>query len=265
MVIDFHTHTFPDKNAERSIAYLEHEGNIKAFCDAKRGTLVNNMLNRGVDFSVVLPVATVPKQEHTINALSAEISGRDNVYYFGAIHPDCEDVEGTLDYIKSIGLRGIKLHPDYQGVYFDDERYIRIIVEAAKRDLLIVTHAGVDVAFTDDVHCTPDMIVSVLDRLGELIDDKLVLAHMGSYGMPDEVLKKLCGRRVFMDTAAVLDMYPEKCAEIIKKHGADRILFATDSPWKSQKAYIDLLDSLEISSEDKDKIFYKNAEKLLFN
>ena len=98
-----------------------------------------------------------------------------------------------------------------------------------------------------------------------MIDDKLVLAHMGSYGMPDEVLKKLCGRRVFMDTAAVLDMYPEKCAEIIKKHGADRILFATDSPWKSQKAYIDLLDSLEISSEDKDKIFYKNAEKLLFN
>ena len=87
MVIDFHTHTFPDKNAERSIAYLEHKGNIKAFCDAKRGTLVNNMLNWGVDFSVVLPVATVPKQEHTITALSAEISGRDNVYYFGAIHP----------------------------------------------------------------------------------------------------------------------------------------------------------------------------------
>lgn len=263
MIIDFHTHTFPDKIAEKSIAYLEKEGDITAFTDAKRGTLLRSMNDNGVDMSVVLPVATNPAQEHKINSLSAEISGRDSIYYAGAIHPDCEDVEGTLDHIKSIGLFGIKLHPDYQGVYFDDRRYLNIMEQAARRGLYIITHAGMDVAFRNDIHCTPDRILNVLGELGGSIEDKLILAHMGSYGMADEVLEKLCGKPVFMDTAAVLDMYTGKCVEIIKKHGADRILFATDSPWKSQRAYIDLLRSLELSDSDKEKIFSGNALKIL--
>lgn len=263
MVIDFHTHTFPDKIAEKSISFLEHKGGIKAVCSATRSALAGVMSGGGADVSVVLPVATSPKQEHTINLLSAEINGNDNIYYFGAVHPGCENVEETLDFIKASGLRGIKLHPDYQGAYFDDERYIKIIAEAAKRGLYIVTHAGVDVAYPDDVHCTPDMILTVLDRLDGIIDGKLILAHMGSYGLPEEVLLKLCGRNVFMDTAAVLDLYPEKCAEIIKKHGADKILFATDSPWKSQKAYIELFNSLDIPSGCKEKILYKNGSNIL--
>ncbi len=263
MVIDFHTHTFPDKIADRSIAFLEKAGNMKAVCDGRRQTLHEVMNGGGADISVVLPVATNPKQERTINSLSAEINGRDNIFYFGAIHPDCENVGETLDFIKASGLRGIKLHPDYQGVYFDDERYLKIIFEAAKRGLFTVTHAGVDVAYTDDVHCTPDMVIDVMKRLDGAADNKLILAHMGGYGLPDEVLLKLCGMPVYMDTAAVLDLYPEKCAEIIKKHGANRVLFATDSPWKSQKAYIELFNSLDLTDEDKEKILYKNGMKIL--
>lgn len=262
MVIDFHTHTFPDKIAEKSIAFLEKAGGMKAVCDARRSTLLSVMQNGGADISVVLPVATSPKQEQTINSLSAEINGKDNIYYFGAIHPDCENVEETLDFIKSAGLRGIKLHPDYQGVYFDDERYVKIISGAVKRDLYVVTHAGVDVAYPNDVHCTPDMVLSVLERVGDT-KNKLILAHMGGYGLPEEVLEKLCGLPVFMDTAAVLDLYPEKCAEIIKKHGADRVLFATDSPWKSQKAYTELFNSLGLTDAEKEMIFYKNGMKIL--
>ena len=263
MVIDFHTHTFPDKIAEKSISFLERKGGIKAVCSATRDTLVQVMNSGGADVSVVLPVATSPKQERTINSLSAEINGKDNVFYFGAIHPDCENVEDTLDFIKASGLRGIKLHPDYQGVYFDDARYVKIMAEAAKRGLYIVTHSGVDIAYPDDIHCTPEMVLNVLERLDGIINGKLILAHMGSYGAPEEVLLKLCGRDVFMDTAAVLDLYPEKCAGIIKKHGADRILFATDSPWKSQKAYIMLFNSLDIPDGDKEKILYENGRKIL--
>ena len=66
-----------------------------------------------------------------------------------------------------------------------------------------------------------------------------------------------------MDTAAVLDLYPDKCVEIIRKHGADRILFATDSPWKSQGEYLGIFESLPLSEGEKEKILHENAERIL--
>ena len=263
MVIDFHTHTFPDAIAERTLAYLTEKGGIKPYREGTLSSLIENMKLSGVDYSVVLPIATLPKQERTINRVSSELNGKNNVFFAGAIHPDCEDVEGTLDYIKSIGLFGIKFHPDYQGVHFDDPRYVRIMREAAKRDLYIVTHAGYDVAFRDHVHCTPDMILNVINELRGLIDGKLILAHLGGYDMPDEVLNKLIGLPVYMDTAAVLRLYPEKCKEIIVRHGVDNILFASDSPWDSPKEYISYIKSFGLGQEAEEKIFHLNAEKIL--
>ena len=264
MVIDFHTHTFPDSIAEKAVAHLSKVGHTAAFMDARRDTLVQSMRENNIEFSVVLPVATSPAQVSGINALSAKINGKDGLYYAGAIHPECEDVEETLDFIKESGLFGIKLHPDYQSVHFDDTRCLRIMEAAAKRGLYIITHAGIDIAYRDHVHCTPDMVLHVLDTLGGVIDNKLILAHMGGYELPDEVLEKLCGKPVLMDTAAVLDLYPEKCAEIIRRHGAKRILFATDSPWRSQKRFVELVHTLPLDEEEKAYIFHKNAERILF-
>lgn len=263
MVIDFHTHTFPDKIAEKSVAHLAQIGKMKPCTDGRRSSLLQSMQQSGVDISLVLPVATHPKQERTINALSAQISGQDNIFYAGAVHPDCPCVEETLDFIRDSGLRVVKLHPDYQGTDFDDPRYVNILREAGRRGLYVVTHAGIDVAYRDHVHCTPDMILRVLGQLGGCMDNRLILAHMGGYELPDEVLQKLCGLPVYMDTAAVLSLYPDKCAEIIRKHGADRVLFATDSPWRAQKEYIDLLNQMPLTDGEKEKILWKNAAEIL--
>ena len=264
MVIDFHTHTFPDSIAEQAVAHLSKVGHATAFIDAKRDTLLRSMRDNQIDISVVLPVATAPKQVKGINRLSAELNGREGLFYAGAVHPDCDDIEETLDFIKASGLFGIKLHPDYQGVHFDDPRYLRIMEAAARRGLFIVTHAGVDIAYRDHVHCTPDMVLRVLDTLGGVIDNKLILAHMGGYELPDEVLEKLCGKPVLMDTAAVLDLYPDRCAEIILRHGAERVLFATDSPWRSQRQYVDILRSLPLTDAQRESILHGNAERILF-
>ena len=264
MVIDFHTHTFPDSIAEQAVAHLSKVGHATAFIDAKRDTLIRSMRDNQIDISVVLPVATAPKQVKGINRLSAELNGREGLFYAGAVHPDCDDIEETLDFIKASGLFGIKLHPDYQGVHFDDPRYLRIMEAAARRGLFIVTHAGVDIAYRDHVHCTPDMVLRVLDTLGGVIDNKLILAHVGGYELPDEVLEKLCGKPVLMDTAAVLDLYPDRCAEIILRHGAERVLFATDSPWRSQRQYVDILRSLPLTDAQRESILHGNAERILF-
>ncbi len=240
MIIDFHTHTFPDAIAEQTIAYLTKIGGIKPYRAGTLSALVDNMARCGIDCSVVLPVATLPKQERTINRVSIENNGKNRVFFAGGIHP-----------------------ADYQGVHFDDPRYVRIMREAAKRGLYIVTHAGYDVAFRDHVHCTPDMVLRVLDELKGVIEDKLILAHLGGYDMPDEVLQKLVGAPVWMDTAAVLRLYPDKCREIILRHGADRVLFASDSPWDSQKDYVAILKSFRLGEEAEEMLFHRNAESIL--
>lgn len=263
MIIDFHTHTFPDKIAEKTISYLAKKGNIKPYREGTLSSLKESMKKAGVDCSVVLPVATAARQVESINELSYALNGKDGVIYFGAIHPECENIEEILDDIKAHGIKGIKLHPDYQGAYFDDERYIRIMAEASKRDLITVTHAGFDVGYPDDIHCTPDRILRVLDALKGVIDNKLVLAHLGSCDAPDEVIEKLAKKPVYMDTAAVLDRYPEKAVEVIKAHGFDKILFATDSPWADQKDFINMINSFGFTDEEREKIFCANAFKLL--
>ena len=107
------------------------------------------------------------------------------------------------------------------------------------------------------------MVLEVMDKLKGLIDNKLILAHMGGCDLPDEVLEKLCGKPVYMDTAFVLDRYPDKCRDILEKHGADRILFATDSPWAGQKEYIDIIENMGIPEAELKKVLYLNAFSML--
>lgn len=263
MVIDFHTHTFPDKIAAKTISFLEQKGYADSYRDGSVSSLIESMKNSGVDISVSLPVATKVSQVNSINRMSKELNGKNGLIFAGAIHPDCENIEEILDDIKASGLYGIKLHSDYQDLFFDEERCIRILRGAAERDLMITAHAGFDPAYPDEVHCTVDMIVNVLDKLGSIIDDKLILAHMGSVDKPDEVIEKLVGRKVYFDTAYVLDKFPNECVKIIKRHGADRVLFATDSPWSSQKKYVELLKTLDLSDTEKELILHKNAERIL--
>ena len=104
----------------------------------------------GIDLSVVCPVATNTKQPEKINRLSVEYNEKmseNKIFYFGAIHPDCENYKEIIDDIVAMDLKAIKIHPDYQNTFFDDEKYLRLIDYAANKDLGIIVHAGEDVGF----------------------------------------------------------------------------------------------------------------------
>ena len=144
MVIDFHTHVFPDKIASKTIEALERAASVaKAHTDGTLKGLLESMRLSGIDRSVILPVATRKGQFDTINRFALEINEKyPNLLSFGGIHPDDDDIEGKTAYLKDKGFRGIKIHPDYTGVFIDDERYINIISSAARNGMLTVTHAG---------------------------------------------------------------------------------------------------------------------------
>lgn len=276
MIIDFHSHTFPDKVAASAIPMMEAEiarnndfdFEVKAVLNGTVSQLEESIKANGIDYSVVLPVATSPKQPESINAFAAKANERTKeigLLSFGAIHPDNENYKEILNDISDKGIKGIKLHPDYQGVMFDDPRYLRIMDYAAQLDLIIVTHAGVDIGKPHVVHCTPDMICRVDDTLKY---PKLVLAHFGGWALWDEVEEKICGRDLYLDTAVSLEkliphVEKEQFLRMVEKHGAERILFGTDSPWSDLGNGIVTLKSFGLPEEEEKAILGENARKLL--
>ena len=263
MIIDFHTHIFPDKIAAKTIAMLGDAAGVMAATDGTLDGLLQSMNGNGVDISVIQPVVTKPEQFDSINAFAQYVNTKyeGRVISFGGIHPDCEDYKVKLKYLKEMGFLGIKIHPDYQKVKIDDVRYMNIIEYADELGLIILTHAGVDVGYPDPVHCPPDKARYVLDKLKP---KKFVLAHYGGWKQWDEVYEYLAGADVYLDTAFTFDyIRQEQFMKILQKHGADKILFATDSPWSGQGESIEALRSMPISHEDLDKIQSGNAAKLL--
>ena len=270
MVIDIHTHVFPDAMSEKTIALLADKADLKAYTDGKVTGLLASMDAGGIDCSVIMPVVTAPRQFDSINRFAADINeryahdkrnGLPRLISFGGIHPDSDDYKLQLDTLKSMGFKGIKLHPDYQGVFFNDIRYKRIVSYAAELDMLVLVHAGLDVGMPDPIHCTPKMSDEVIR---ETESDKLILAHLGGFNMWDEVEELLVGRNIYMDMA-VIPAYisDEQFVRIVNNHGSDKILFGSDSPWSGQKESVDWLRRQALTETAKESIFCNNAARLL--
>ena len=144
-MIDFHTHIFPEKIADRTLAFLASRCHIDPFTNGTAPGLTASTREAGLELSVVLPVVTKPSQFDSINRFALQMQDpEDGLLSFGGIHPDNGDYKEKLRYIRAAGMKGIKLHPDYQGVMIDDIRYKRIISYATELGLLISVHAGFD-------------------------------------------------------------------------------------------------------------------------
>ncbi len=266
MIVDFHTHIFPEKIAARTIEKLENIANIKAFTDGRESSLVASMEEAGVDVSIVLPVVTRPEQFNTVNEFAARLNEKyqereHRLLSFGGIHPDTLDFKRELRIIKDLGLQGIKLHPDYQDTFFDDIKYMRILDYATELGLVTVVHAGVDIGFPDNVRCTAQRIQKVMD---EVAPERMVLAHYGAFGLWEDVEQLIAGENVYLDTAYIFGFIDEDAfLRILEKHGADKVLFATDSPWSGQKESLAQLRRLVSDQECAEKILGKNAEDLI--
>ncbi len=273
MIIDFHTHIFPDNVAIKAIPLLEQKANIKAYTNGTLADLSKKTKEAGIDYSLVLPVATSAKQTKSINDFAIMINSQNiNVISFGGMHPDYEDYETELIRLKDNNIKGIKLHPQYQNSFIDDEKYINIIDKAFELNLIVIIHAGIDIGIEGETKATSNRIINMWNSLKHR--GILVLAHMGSWKMWDDVYDNILGKEFYIDTAFSLDnviqgneslelMKEEEIIRFINKHGSDKILFATDSPWAEQKKYLDFINNLEIDENDKKNILGLNAKRLL--
>lgn len=260
MIIDFHTHIFPHIIAERTLNKLSACVHKKPETNGTYEGLLASTEEAELDYSVVLPIATKPSQFRSINDFAAQyLEGK--IVSFGSLHPASDNYKEELRTIKSMGMKGIKLHPDYQDTYFNDIRYKRIVSYASELDLIVSVHAGLDPLCPEDIHCTPQMSAELIK---DVQPTKLVLAHLGGNQQWDEVEELLVGKNVYLDTAVIFDYIdPEQFLRIMRNHGSDKILFATDSPWAGQKKFVEIVKGLPITEEEREQILGGNARKLL--
>lgn len=256
MIIDFHTHIYPEKIAPKGVQYI---GDFYGFnLDTSFGTKEN--LDRcceeaGVEYKVMLSVAVRPDQASGINNwLSDNID--EHSIGFGTLHPDMENPTSELGRFEALGLKGIKFHPDMQEFAVDDPKMFPVY-SAAEGRFPILFHAG-DKRFN---YSGAKRIAKVLDAFPGLT---VIAAHLGGYTQWEEAEKYLSGRDVYYDTSSAIGFMPkEQAVRIITGHRPDRILFGTDYPVTTQKNELEILNSLGLPEELMEKILWKNAAELL--
>jgi len=261
MLIDFHTHCFPEKIAQKAVEKLSFaSGGLKNHTDGTLTGLKKLMQDSGVDSAVVLNIATNANQQKNVNDFAAAINDGEKIISFGSVFPDSEDCLYELERIKDSGLKGVKLHPDYQGFSVDDEKMKPIYKKISQLGLITIFHAGHDYGFPPPYGATPDK----MERALSWFDGPVIAAHWGGVGCFEETLARLCGKDIYFDTSFGYSQMPKYYAQkILDAHGTDKFLFGTDSPWHTANMEMRLLDSLGISDQDMEKITHKNAVRLL--
>ena len=267
MIIDFHAHIVPDAIAYKTLSKLSSVSGIEPSTDGTAAGLAASAKAAGATFSVNLPAITKASQFDSTNRFAAEVNGKDGIISFGGMHPDVESPEEKLDYIKSLGLPGIKLHPDYQDCFVDDPRNVRIIKYAVEIGLIVTLHAGLDAAFPDLTHCTPERCAHMLDMVYGTDEPErplIVLAHMGGRRYYDDVNRLLSHRGVYYDLSYILgETDPAVVLQTVRNHGAERVLFGTDSPWSSLPDDIARMEKLGLTDREYELIMGMNAAELL--
>ena len=181
MIVDIHTHVFPDEIASRAIDSLIGDSHTRPFCDGTLAGLLKSRKQAGIDCCVVLPVATSPTPVLHMNDRAIQTNNlyrETGILSFGGMHPDTPDWKQELSRLARAGIKGIKLHHVFQRANLDDPRYLRIMERAAELGLVILTHAGVYIDRPNAAFCTPKMALQVFKELGDI---PLILAHMGGW------------------------------------------------------------------------------------
>ena len=262
MIIDFHTHAFPDAIAERAIASLvESSGGIYPPCsDGTVKGLLACMDSFGVSRSVVQPVITKPSQLKSLNEWAKSLSS-DRLIPFGGIHPKTENYKADIDFVASLGLRGLKFHAEYQGFSVDAPEMLPIYDYAFEKGLIILHHAGFDPAFPPPYRSSPAQFAHIAD---EMRGGTMVVAHLGGQRQYEDVLDHLVGKNVYLETSMGFCEYTEEhFMRVVRAHGADKILFGSDAPWGHADREIAAIRNLPLPEVDKNAILGGNAAKLL--
>ncbi|MCL1981036.1 MAG: amidohydrolase [Proteobacteria bacterium] len=260
MAIDMHTHAFPDDIAHKAIPTLEKVGRIKAKLNGTVAALLDSMERSGVKRSVLCSIATRPEQFAPILQWSKTIRS-DRIEPFPSLHPRDPQLLEHLELLHAEGFKGVKMHSYYQDYFFDDPQLFPLYERMSELGLILVIHAGYDIAFPRIRKADPWRIVEVCRRFPGL---KLIATHLGGWDEWSEVRSLLAGKPIYMEISFALDFLDHhQVKEIMLAHPAEYLLFGTDSPWTDQATTLKQLAALKLPDPLFTRIISTNARCLL--
>jgi predicted TIM-barrel fold metal-dependent hydrolase len=260
-IVDIHTHAWTDQLAQKAMSSLLEgaDGRLTPYYEGTVSGLLSEMERTGVEVSVVQPVSTKPTQVRAINDWAASIASA-RIVPFGSMHPGYDDPIGELHRMWELGLLGFKMHPEHQSFEPHDPRLDPVWRTASELGMIVLFHAGAD-AIHPTVRGTATSFVRLLDAWPDL---RVVLAHMGGFRQWEQVAEHLAGRDVWLDTSYTLGHLPDdEFVDLVRAHGADRVLFGSDGPWTDPAAEIAHIRQLGLTSLELDGVLGDNAERLL--
>ncbi len=258
-IIDAHCHIYPDKIAEKAAeATCDFYNGLGSTLDGTVSTLLKEAQIAGIDHCIVQSVATTPKQVSSINNFIADVVSQSDGKFtgLGTLHPDSEDVKADVEEIISLGLKGVKLHPDIQKFKIDDYRMLKIY-ELCEGRLPLLIHTG-DHRYD---FSNPNRMMPILDIYQNLT---VIGAHFGGWSVWEEATKQLCKyENFYVDCSSSLyAITPEKAKELMLAYGMDRVLFGTDYPmWKPEEE-VQRFMKIDLTEQEREDILCNNAAKL---
>jgi predicted TIM-barrel fold metal-dependent hydrolase len=259
-IIDFHTHAFPDDLAEQTVAKLCAFAEVTAALDGKVSSLISEMDRLGIEAAVVLTIATKAGQFESILSWCTSVAS-ERLIPFASVHPDDPEALQRIERIKKAGLKGIKLHPYYQGFVFNDPRVFPLYEKIEESGLVLLAHTGFDLGYPRDRVADPPRIMEVIKEFPKL---KLVTTHLGAWQDWDSVEKYMLGKPVYVGISyAIPFIGKERARRFLLSHPPEYILFGSDSPWGSQEKTLEDLLALELGEELNSRICHQNAARLL--
>jgi uncharacterized protein len=265
VIIDAHTHIYPDSVAERALNRIvaNMNGGLDTFTNGTFDGLLASMDCAGINTSIVLTVATGPGHGSGIFEWIQQVDPvSERLIFFGSVHPADANYRDLIRDMKAYGLHGLKFHPGYQEFPVDSRDAYAVYETAAKHDLVMYFHSGFDPSL-------PGCEFSSIDRFGKFLRDfsgcRIVLAHGGGMGEWDKVLEILGGCQCYFDIAFVLEeMKKSQHGKTLFSQNEDYFIFGSDSPWRDQKQYVDFIQNSDtLTKVQKQKLFFKNVQRLL--
>jgi uncharacterized protein len=260
MLIDMHVHMFSDKIAKRALNNLARICNSAYYTDGTVKGTSEKLHEWGVDLFAAMNIVTKPTQQTIINNWAASVQS-ESIRCFGSIHPDAPDALDELQRMKSLGLCGVKLHPDYQKFFIDEEKMFPIYDAISELGLPVTFHTGRDPLSPNLTHASPAAVAKIADLFPHM---KIIAAHLGGMAMYDEVEELLAGKNIFVDTAMCARLCPlEQFERIVNKHGSEHVLFASDCPWSRSCDEFEYIEKSHLPRSDRENIYWSNAASLL--
>ena len=264
MYIDIHTHAFHPKIAHKAVDHLNSFYSITCSGDGTIANLLEREQEAGLEKCVVLCAATAPAQVIPANnyAISLQREHPEQVIAFGTVHPAYENWENELARIKAAGIRGIKLHPDFQSFWLDDPRLLPIF-ETAQKDFVFEIHIG-DKTTPDKNPSCPYKLASIMRQFPDM---RVIAAHFGGYRMWSHALEVFSGstfENLWFDTSSTTPFAtPELAHKLLNTFPRERILFGTDWPLYDPVEELQRLQTLGGLSDSEMEVIMSNASALL--